>query len=703
MNRRYNLNDRRNILLHRKLEETRSLELEKERLKREEEGLNEVKRLGAERAERAERLKREERLKLEKEILKREEEEERLKREEERLELEEERLKREERLEKEILRQAEESAINEANSSPATDTVYDITVKCAFWNMLADGLSYGEFMCNGENDFDNDKEIITRWEYFDDKKNERVSIRKKQICDKMSELMKWSDILCTVENDRCFSILNHLRQQHKDKDIRCIYFIKKPGSGPPKLNLEETSAASLKFNRIHGVVDTKNNESRYWDEMYNDFNTFEEEFSCDNSENLKYKTELNDTMLSFKAMYNQTGKRERICRKPKTKGATEKEAQINGSTVKYYECEITDADNKYLSDDGIAIYYDYNKVSFENGTFNDIITEISDQKNDFINIFYSDIDFSSIINLVIDDTKPDIKYHSKLIDKNGNEISKKDRNKLSKKLNCFLPVEFTVYNQPLIIIGGHLDSGEQESNEDMRIMQMKSFLNYFNSTEHKNKQHLFLMDSNVSLQYINTINNEREMNKQSKLSQTFYDIYKKNGYENLIDEDIPNFKCLKMRHAKGLQKSKFGEFMYDTIDKCLYKNNRNFKIKPHSFGNYFIMDNHKLLNEVRNNNLLREQLKIFLIENEWGHNMTNNNTTGLSLSNIDHDKIKAMLLELYPNKNLPSDHPPIGVEILFYSRSNLETLNESNEETNFQWKQKYLKYKNKYLALKKRL
>ena len=197
------------------------------------------------------------------------------------------------------------------------------------------------------------------------------------------------------------------------------------------------------------------------------------------------------------------------------------------------------------------------------------------------------------------------------------------------------------------------------------------------------------------------------------------------NFTNLINTDT--YSCFKMRHANGDQPDKFGEFIYDTIDRCYIPKDKltgslisieyDDKKKPYQGKDKY----NTVKKEIRGNNTnntKRTTLKKFIIEgrdeykhdnianfNElsvfdkktkndvkiyvhktlgWTDNMTENGIMGrvAGISTIlnssmhinDDNKYLEMFKGLYPNKLEPSDHPPFLVGI----NKKIETVSNNN-------------------------
>jgi hypothetical protein len=335
------------------------------------------------------------------------------------------------------------------------------------------------------------------------------------------------------------------------------------------------------------------------------------------------------------------------------------------------------ANDSYISDDGIAIYYNKNIL-------------------EFVSVF--------------DKTKlnsTDIPIYG------GNE---------QYFISNFKHIQS---NSTINICSAHLSSGEEMNKEEERV---KKLTNIFCSLGNIPNV-IILMDSNSSNLY------ESEYKKLNNKFTTMNNLISQYDYKNLVITEYN--ECYKMRHAQGGQATKYGQLMFDTIDKILVKNNmpayeinntfgftkypkfiydtildwrtnsdkrniifkytaniNNFKARPNYLKQDVTDKNGKLLFEMDAN-----------IENRWGDDMNNNDTSGLAkllnfkkliqYETLDPNlQIKEVFNQLYPNQHAPSDHPPIAVNI----HLGIDNLSMRQIVSNLYY-EKYLKYKCKYLDL----
>uniref|UniRef100_A0A6C0AFW9 Endonuclease/exonuclease/phosphatase domain-containing protein n=1 Tax=viral metagenome TaxID=1070528 RepID=A0A6C0AFW9_9ZZZZ len=105
-----------------------------------------------------------------------------------------------------------------------------------------------------------------------------------------------------------------------------------------------------------------------------------------------------------------------------------------------------------------------------------------------------------------------------------------------------------------------------------------------------------------------------------------------------------------MRHGLGNQPSKFFNLMFDTIDKILVRKNVKV-INPKTIKNYgfkrYNIKNYDYLMNIRLNGKFKDFCQ-------------NTIKTNCTIQSFTEDSV---FRELYPNKNAPSDHPPISCKI----------------------------------------
>ena len=487
-------------------------------------------------------------------------------------------------------------------------------IKCGFWNILADGLAYGEFISKTGDSY------TIPW----DKRGPKV-------CNILKEMMNECDFVCTVENDMCLNILSELRY-NTTKNIKCVYLLKitpLPYSGDdiklehnfnptddPSQNKKMSSARKFKKSKqflMESFEETK--QSKYYKEA------FGIEQIC------KTKKMIKDLKKSYMKTF-----KDQVLNHSNHKDKNE----LTNLATQYAKLYGKESDGIYESEDGIAIFYDANSYEIVNAKNND--KPVLD--NDYLKVFIS-----------------------------------------TQEVDVFLPVRFKHKKAEITydIIAAHLSAGESAKDEIKRLKEIAFFHNTIKTNYNSNV--VIVMDSNVSRQYLTSymkdgklIESEKETGKNGdneleKLSKNginqnnIYEYFAANEFNIAIIEGMETestYKCFKMRHAKGGQPKKFGELMYDTIDKCYTSKNLiitevNVRPEYNKIGNY-----HKVIDEIRNDDTLRKALKTFVVNNEWGDEMRGNDVEGLSNElklGINDGSCKDLFYNLYPNEEAPSDHP----------------------------------------------
>lgn len=201
------------------------------------------------------------------------------------------------------------------------------------------------------------------------------------------------------------------------------------------------------------------------------------------------------------------------------------------------------------------------------------------------------------------------------------------------------------------IIGSHFKSGEGVKNEKRRAEQISDLIRL---AKVNNEPSVILLDSNTSNLYRTDI--EKSGDKDAILVDV---VLQEAGFQNIIP--TKGNECFKMRHARGNQSNKFGNIMFDTIDKIVVNPQycSSFEaVRP----NWLKTLPSKYYDEVlswRIDDDKRKKLKSICCDNRWGDDMNKNDST----SECKFDK--NILLQLYPNQDMPSDHPPVMAKITF--------------------------------------
>lgn len=197
----------------------------------------------------------------------------------------------------------------------------------------------------------------------------------------------------------------------------------------------------------------------------------------------------------------------------------------------------------------------------------------------------------------------------------------------------------------------HLKSGEGIENEKRRAELISDIIRL---TEAYNEPSVILIDSNTSDLYRADV--EKLGDKDAVLVDV---VLQEAGFQNIVP--IKGNECFKMRHARGKQPNKFGNIMFDTIDKIVV--NPQYCSDFESLRtNWLKVLPSKYYDEVlswRTDADKRKELRNICCENRWGDDMNTNATTNECKFN------RNIFLQLYPNQDMPSDHPPVIADINF--------------------------------------
>lgn len=198
-------------------------------------------------------------------------------------------------------------------------------------------------------------------------------------------------------------------------------------------------------------------------------------------------------------------------------------------------------------------------------------------------------------------------------------------------------------NKQVTIAVAHLPSGEAQNREALRVDEMTRLLDSLKEYERV----VILMDSNTSTHY------ERKYDIMT-VSQVI-DQYK----YKLVNTD--QCECFKLRHAYGDQPSKYGQFMFDAIDKILVPEAMHaIQIQSTSF---LTPKQRNLVYTLRTIPKYRNIIKDQCIQ-KWGFTVDTIDFEALwnqlQLPDIyDINDLRGSFERLYPNDELPSDHPPV--------------------------------------------
>ncbi len=238
----------------------------------------------------------------------------------------------------------------------------------------------------------------------------------------------------------------------------------------------------------------------------------------------------------------------------------------------------------------------------------------------------------------------------------------------------------------------HLKSGEGASEERERVASLTQLL----AVPVKNR--IVLMDSNSSWHYQEDV--------RSEVESTVADVIARFEMKNLIVQDCDwqnaTDVCFKLRPGTGNQPRKMGQLMKDTIDAALVgknvvanavpvsgvvKSDPKHKELTHRLRTDPVMrirvsnwvlnwDNQGTDTELRYAGGVCEEIKdkgktirkmSANVESLWGEDTTKNNYDGmaayLGLSDVTDEVLASVFNGLYPNEQMPSDHPPIAIKV----------------------------------------
>eukprot|EP01032_Pedospumella_encystans_P008121 gene8121-9672_t len=454
------------------------------------------------------------------------------------------------------------------------------------FNILADGLSSGEFLCEGGDAGSTD------W-----------TVRKDKIVSILANMLQSCDAIITQENDHFIQILSALRENY-GLDVGGVFGtnVKKP-SKANQLRLAKQRKA-LRLSEVKADV-----PSRSYEECNRCFRLAPAGTSSLHS----FRQESEPFGANFAAMYSK------------------------------------EPDDLYQSDDGVGVYFRMDKLQFDcvhipgrivQSTISPNLTLVS-------NMDYVLACTFQVLNPISTDTS-----HSN-------------------------PSIFTLY-------GAHLSSGEDITKEHARCRQLCAILD---DAQHRVNP-VIAMDSNSSIYYESAypdtfidINDSSVCTKppsssttgdtsiSTSISSAENKCYIPGKLSRLIEQF--NFidavgadyqtgnECFKMRHGQGGQPSKHYQFMFDTIDKILIPKSTqlvpyHYERSAFGFTRYDLTLREQLVH-LRTSLTARQELEMMCRNSE----RINSTTCTQIAFGQEH-----ILSGLYPNKQAPSDHPPVSCSFL---------------------------------------
>lgn len=442
------------------------------------------------------------------------------------------------------------------------------------FNILADGLSSGEFLCEGGDAGSTD------W-----------AIRKDKIISILANMLNKCDAVVTQENDHFVQILSALRDVYH-LDVAGVF-----GTNVRKPSKANQFRVAKQTNYLRNC--------QYPDPTPSKSSSSYEACNCYFRVALVGSTpfpSFREESVSFGATF----------------------AAIYGNEL----------DDLYQSDDGVGIYYRVDKLQLEGVHLPGRIAQSTNTTN---------MTLVSNMEYVLACT-----FH--LV---PSTISS--------------PYKFTLY-------GAHLSSGEDVTKEHARCRQLYAILN---DAQHQVNP-IIAMDSNSSCYYELAYPDTRlEVDNNLLYEKSASCIIESSGniatntkcyipgmlsklieQFNYIDAVGPDYQigneCFKMRHGLGGQPSKHYQFMFDTIDKILIPQSMTllpFQYDRSAFGfTRYDPSLREQLIHLRTSPMARRELAMTCRVSPH----INNTTCSHTAFGTEH-----LLSGLYPNKQAPSDHPPV--------------------------------------------
>jgi hypothetical protein len=196
------------------------------------------------------------------------------------------------------------------------------------------------------------------------------------------------------------------------------------------------------------------------------------------------------------------------------------------------------------------------------------------------------------------------------------------------------------------IVIGHLSSGDTAKDEAKRFQQVVDMTQ--DTRVHSGTNVVIMMDSNYGKYY------------QQFGEKTADEELASKGWANVIAED--GNECFKMRHAQGGQPKKFGDMMFDSIDKICTKRGveaSEMQLNLTSFKRALTLPGqHEAVASLRTDAVRREALKEACTEYKWS-----DDNSEIEARQVEGIIQLDLLQQLYPNMQAPSDHPPVAASV----------------------------------------
>lgn len=234
-----------------------------------------------------------------------------------------------------------------------------------------------------------------------------------------------------------------------------------------------------------------------------------------------------------------------------------------------------------------------------------------------------------------------------------------------KTLAAVLSFETKHTHVPFHCIVAHLKSGEKAGDAAQRVKECTAITTYLADNMSPDDNLIFMMDSNSSTMYQSADDSGEE-------NDDVFDHLVDAGFSNLI---LPTgFECFKMRHGSGGQPKKFGQLMFDTIDKIAIKGRRITGISNPLQLKTFVTYHRRLgLDQIQKLRLLRTdaakraELCSMVTSEQWSDMVGFSYDKGNRVTRpIPDNELLPQSVQrcLYPNTLAPSDHPPVTATIL---------------------------------------
>jgi len=212
---------------------------------------------------------------------------------------------------------------------------------------------------------------------------------------------------------------------------------------------------------------------------------------------------------------------------------------------------------------------------------------------------------------------------------------------------------------PFHCVVAHLKSGEKAGDAAQRVKECTAITTYLTDNMSPDDNLVFMMDSNSSTMYRSA--------DDSGENDDVFDHLTDAGFSNLI---LPStgFECFKMRHGSGGQPKKFGQLMFDTIDKIAIKGPSITGFSnPLPLETFVTYDRRLVPGQVHEIRLLRTDaakrtdLCSMVTSEQWSDMVGFSYDRDIHVTRpIPDNGLLPQSVQrcLYPNTLAPSDHPP---------------------------------------------